>query len=314
MTSWLALRSALHDLDLEESMWVDALFAEGRGLLDVGLGLFVYSYRVAAGTTIQLGSVAGPETAPDVWRALFAWGADNQRSLARIYRTGAGSLEAWRQRAGRAGVALSDLPRAFEPHGVGDVFTIVGHDAAGFGVFLTAPQPRRRLSQGAHERRALERLAAELAAALRLRDHRRRRQAARLSAREAQVARCLLEGASDQSIALELGVAISTVSTFARRVRSKLGCRPGEELLALAAPARLGDVHRRLALFERFTASECEVASELLVGLSHADIAQRRGVSVRTVASQCAAVFRKCGVSGRRELASLLLAERTSGK
>jgi DNA-binding NarL/FixJ family response regulator len=312
--SWLALRSALHDLDLEESMWVDALFAEGRGLLDAGLGLFVYSYRVAAGTTIQLGSVAGSETAPGVWRALFAWGAEHQRSLARIYRTGAGSFEAWRQRAGRDGVALSDLPSEFERHGVGDVFTIVGHDAAGFGVFLTVPRPPRRLAQGTQERRAFERLAAELAAALRLRDHRRRGQAARLSAREAQVARYLLEGASDKSIALELGVAVSTVSTFTRRVRSKLGCRPGEELLALAAPARLGNVHRRLDLFERLTPSECEVASELLVGRSHADIAQRRGVSVRTVASQCAAVFRKCGVSGRRELASLLLAEQRSGK
>ncbi len=88
-------------------MWVDALFAEGRGLLDAGLGLFAYSYRVAGRATIQLGSVAGPDTAPDVWRALFAWGADNQRVLAPIYRTGAGSLEAWRLRAGQAGVALS---------------------------------------------------------------------------------------------------------------------------------------------------------------------------------------------------------------
>jgi DNA-binding NarL/FixJ family response regulator len=312
MTSWLALRAALHDLDLEEPMWVDALFAEGRGVLDAGLGLFAYSYRVAAGATIRLGSVAGPETAPDVWRALFAWGAENQRALARIYRTGAGSLEAWRQRAARAGVALPEFVSELEPHGVRDVFTIVGHDAAGSGVFLTAPQPRRRPAQALRERRAFEHLAAELAAALRLREHRRRRQTARLSAREEQVARCLLEGASDKSIALELGVAVSTVSTFTRRVRSKLGCRPGEELLVLASPA--GNVRRRLALFERLTASECEVAAELLVGLSHVDIAQRRGVSVRTVASQCAAVFRKCAVSGRRELGSLLLSEQTSGK
>jgi DNA-binding NarL/FixJ family response regulator len=314
MTSWLALRAALHDLDLEEPMWVGALFAEGRGLLDAGLGLFAYSYRVAAGATIRLGSVAGTETAPDVWRALFAWGAENQSVLAPIYRTGAGSLEAWRLRAGQAGVALSEFPGAFEPQGVRDVFTIVGHDPAGFGVFLTAPQARRQPAQAPQERRAFERLAAELAAALRLRDHRRRQQTARLSAREEQVARCLLDGASDKSIAFQLGVAVSTVSTFTRRVRSKLGCRPGEELLVLAAPARRGNVLRRLALFERLTASECEIAAELLVGLSHADIAQRRGVSVRTVASQCAAVFRKCGVSGRRELASLLLSEQTSGK
>jgi DNA-binding NarL/FixJ family response regulator len=306
VASWLALRTALHGLELDEPLWIEALFAEGRGLLDAGLGLFAYSYRVA-GATIRLGSVAGPETAPDAWRALFAWGADNQRALSRIYRTGAGSMDAWRHGAGRAGLALTSFATAFHPHGVRDLFTIVGHDVAGSGVFLTVPQPRRP-APTRNERRAFEHLAAELAAALRLREHRRRRQAARLSAREAWVARRLVEGASDKAIAFELGVALSTVSTFTRRVRGKLGCRPGEELLALAAHRPLGDVPRRLALFERLTPSECEVAAELLVGASHADIARRRGVAVRTVASQCAAVFRKCGVSGRRQLAALLVA------
>lgn len=315
VNSWLGLRAALHDLDLEEPTWVSASFAEARGVLDAGLGLFAYCYRVA-GASIQLGSVAGTETAPGVWRALFAWGAENQQALARIYTTGAGSLEAWQRRAGRAGVALASFPGAFERHGVSDVLTIVGHaasstaatpkPAAGFGMFLTAPQPGPpRLTAGM--RRAYQGLAAELSAVSRLREHRRCRHAAQLSAREERVARCLLEGASDKAIARELGVAVSTVSTFARRVRRKLGCCPGEELLALSSSRSVGNVRRRLALFERLTASECEVASELLVGASHLEIARRRGVSLRTVASQCSAVFRKCGVSGRRELAALLL-------
>ena len=54
------------------------------------------------------------------------------------------------------------------------------------------------------------------------------------------------------------------------------------------------------------SAHECDVACELLLGASYAEIAKWRGVSVQTVASQCAAVFRECGVSGRRELATVL--------
>ncbi|HVZ32400.1 MAG TPA: LuxR C-terminal-related transcriptional regulator, partial [Polyangiaceae bacterium] len=154
-------------------------------------------------------------------------------------------------------------------------------------------------------RRALERLAVELAVAARLREHRRRAHAVRLSAAETRVVRLVLEGAPDKHIAAELGITQSTVSTFLRRVRGKLGCRPGEELLLLRAPAP--SLERRLELFGSLTNGECDVASELLVGASYAEIAKRRGVSLQTVASQCAAVFRKCGVSGRRELAVALL-------
>ena len=40
-----------------------------------------------------------------------------------------------------------------------------------------------------------------------------------------------------------------------------------------------------------------------IAGLSNAEIAKRRGVSVRTVANQIAAVLHKLGVVSRRELA-----------
>jgi len=318
MTSWINLRAAIHALELDESAWIDGLFDESRRLFDAGRGLFAYSYRVDRGSTIRLGSVAGIDTAPAFWRALFRWGASNQRSLARIYQTGAGSLEHWMRSGRRARAALSEFEVGLERCGPNDLFTIVGHmgrqprtsgwpgDATGFGVFLTLPRARREPAPTAKQRRAFEHLAAELAVAARLREHQRQRHVARLSAAEQQVARRLVEGAPDKAIALDLGVSLSTVSTFARRVRSKLGCRPGEELLLLAGPARRCNVERRLELFERLTASECDVAAELLVGASYAEIADRRGVSIRTVASQCAAVFRKCSVSGRRELVATL--------
>ncbi len=309
MASWVALRAAVHDLDLEERDWIAALHTEGRTLFDEGLGMFAYSYRIDRGSKIRLGSVAGHESAPAFWRALSSWGAENESTLACIYETGTGSLDHAVSSAARAGMALLEPRLTFEPHGVGDVFTIVGHDLGGFGVFLTAPRARRSPESTPKQRRTFERLAVELAAAARLREGRRRAHSARLSASEMLVARLLTDGASDKVIASHLGVSLSTVSTFTRRVRRKLGCRPGQEALVLRQRTKAANVTRRLALFDRLTMSECDVASELLVGSSYADIAEQRRVSVRTVASQCSAIFRKCNVSGRRELASILLGE-----
>jgi len=305
--SWTSLRTAVHAIDLEEGAWVDALFAEARGLLDEGLGLFVYSYRIGHTPRIRLGSVAGQHTAPAFWQVLSDWGAENQTNLARMYETGAGSLDDARSSAKRLGIELSDHRARFEQQSVADVFTIVGHCVGGFGLFLTVPRVRRGLPGTPRHRLALARLSVELAAIARLRQHRHRTQVARLSAAERLVARRIVEGAPDKAIALELHVSLSTVSTFARRVRNKLGCRSGEEALAFASAGSLAKVSRRLELFDRLSVAECDVASELLVGSSYAEIAARREVSVRTVASQCAAVFRKCGVSGRRALAASLL-------
>lgn len=55
-----------------------------------------------------------------------------------------------------------------------------------------------------------------------------------------------------------------------------------------------------------FGLSEAEwlVALLLIAGHSNAQVAEMRGVSVRTVANQVNAVFRKVGVHGRRELAA----------
>jgi DNA-binding NarL/FixJ family response regulator len=297
----------MHDLDLEEQPWVEALHAAAREVLDEGLGTFVYSYRVA-GSTIRLGAVAGVETAPAFGAALFAWGAENERALARIYRTGLGSLEQAARLAGVQGVALTAARPWFEPHAVADVLTLAGHHAGGYGVFVTAPRARGVPAKVQSQSRPFERLAVELGGVARLRQRREGARLAKLSDGELRVARLLVEGASDKLIAAELGVALSTVSTFARRVRAKLGCRPGEETLLLRSRVRSTGLQQRLALLDRLTNSECDVVTELLVGASYADIAEQRGVSPRTVASQSASIFRKCGVAGRRELAAALLA------
>src|SRR5688572_463070 len=117
MASWVALRAVTLDLDLEEREWVDALHTEGRALLDEGLGMFAYTYRLERGATIRLGAVAGQETAPEFWEALSAWGSENESALAQIYQTTTSSFEDAARSAARGNTALSDPRRWFEPHG-----------------------------------------------------------------------------------------------------------------------------------------------------------------------------------------------------
>jgi DNA-binding CsgD family transcriptional regulator len=61
------------------------------------------------------------------------------------------------------------------------------------------------------------------------------------------------------------------------------------------------------ALEPRLTRAEYRVARLIVEGKSHRELAAARGTSVRTIANQIGAVFRKLGVSGRFELLALAL-------
>ncbi len=63
-----------------------------------------------------------------------------------------------------------------------------------------------------------------------------------------------------------------------------------------------------LNLSSRLSDAEASVVHELVDGLSYAAIAAKRSTSVRTVANQIAAAFRKLGVSGRQAMIESLLA------
>jgi DNA-binding NarL/FixJ family response regulator len=52
--------------------------------------------------------------------------------------------------------------------------------------------------------------------------------------------------------------------------------------------------------------AERDVMALVLDGVSNAEIARRRGRSVRTIANQIAACYKKLGVSSRLELAARL--------
>jgi len=70
------------------------------------------------------------------------------------------------------------------------------------------------------------------------------------------------------------------------------------DLLILSFPVR-----ERAEFSALLTSAESEVLMSLRSGLTNAQIANRRGVSVRTVANQLASLFRKLGVSSRLDAA-----------
>jgi len=70
----------------------------------------------------------------------------------------------------------------------------------------------------------------------------------------------------------------------------------GEEFLLLTFPSDTND-------FSNLTESERQVASELLRGKSHREIARIRGTKVGTVANQVGSIFRKLQIRSRSELA-----------
>ena len=77
----------------------------------------------------------------------------------------------------------------------------------------------------------------------------------------------------------------------------------GERWVVLSHPLE----PRRAASLDRLTGAERSVVELAVEGLSNAEIAERRGSAVRTVANQMASVFRKLEVSSRYELAALYL-------
>lgn len=61
----------------------------------------------------------------------------------------------------------------------------------------------------------------------------------------------------------------------------------------------------------KLTSAEKEVALLLLKGLSHKEIAAVRGISEPTARQQARSVYRKAGVTGRRDLAAFFLEDLT---
>ncbi len=143
-----------------------------------------------------------------------------------------------------------------------------------------------------------------------------------LSARERYVLERILLGARNKSIASELGVSSPHITGITQRALAKIGARSTADLTRVLR-ARSSLVLSELAVggetlvalgyrdetadsLSSLTDAERKVAHAVLEGRSQREIALERGVSARTVASQVASIYRKIGVSGRRELTAKL--------
>jgi DNA-binding NarL/FixJ family response regulator len=147
--------------------------------------------------------------------------------------------------------------------------------------------------------------------------------------RRLQILEDVLTGVGQKRIAMDLGLAPSTVALNARLALEMIGVcsRPSRAhpLLMLAArasqhreagiagslsflnhggvPLKLISVPRPdLPLKGVLPPAELSVVRSLIEGERYEEIAQRRGTSTRTIANQITAVFRRMKVSGRNEL------------
>jgi len=151
-----------------------------------------------------------------------------------------------------------------------------------------------------------------------------------IAGRRLRALELLFEGMTQTAIAIELGVAPSTVCLDLKAAMTSLGI--GDRISALppflpqirklAAGCRhvraCAIAHERarqvlllprldLALPDALAPAELEVCRLLLDGRSHVQIAAARRRKARTIANQLAAVFAKLKVSGRLELVAQLV-------
>lgn len=144
-----------------------------------------------------------------------------------------------------------------------------------------------------------------------------------------QVLERMLHGYGQKILALDLGVACSTIAATAKQALACLGfdCLPSRVPLALVVVAlasedearhQVGSVHafihegalHRIIALERpdrhlarlLPPAEVEVMKARIEGLSHQVIARTRRTSQRTIANQLASASRRLGVSGRLEI------------
>jgi DNA-binding NarL/FixJ family response regulator len=135
-----------------------------------------------------------------------------------------------------------------------------------------------------------------------------------LTPTERSIVTHVLEGRSGKWIALELGLSETVVARRTRAALRVLGI-PDARTLAGIATARFHAFEERglealawtrieleTAVAVRLTEAERRVLRYLHRGWTTKAIARERGVAARTVINQIASIYRKLGVSSRREL------------
>jgi len=156
----------------------------------------------------------------------------------------------------------------------------------------------------------------------------------RLAVRKVRVLERILLGENQKAVALAMKVAPSTITLTSGECLRAMGvdCRTSRvpmpivmfvhaaknrsvyreanisEVVFRGSPVRLVSMPRPDAvLADVLSPAECAVARLLIEGKRHAEIAEMRETSLRTVANQLASGFHKVGVSGRADLVCKLV-------
>lgn len=111
-------------------------------------------------------------------------------------------------------------------------------------------------------------------------------------------------------VVVGLGYGIYSVWMF-RRLMAEMA-QSQEDTITLLRGSFDKVIHQRFEDWS-LTAAERDITIYILKGMSSADIAMARGVSLGTIKNQTTAVFRKIGVSSRNELMSVFMDEFLDG-
>jgi DNA-binding NarL/FixJ family response regulator len=155
------------------------------------------------------------------------------------------------------------------------------------------------------------------------------RNTARAHARAARIFDAASRGELQKAVAIDLGVAPSSVAAMLRQVTRGMGLSCKFSRLPLAIPLLRHMISRPelvsvqvepwpldrtkpvlviemrrcdAVIAAKLSKSEYEVACQLLEGRTYSQMASSRATSVRTIANQVSSVFKKLGVSGRFEV------------
>lgn len=311
--------------EVESSTWLDSLVRAAHATFDRGLGVTAFHYDVSRRGQLVMTHVAEagaptPIMTTALARAMLA--AADESFIEATYRTKAVALASdhpiWDRPGGPASF--------FAGHGIADLKVVNAMDVSGLGVLLAVYLPKRaRLS--ARDRSALERIAAHVTSANRLR--------ARLTSLEKKAARTPEAVFTARGKAEHLG----TRAEASRKALRDAVVAYGEAKGALRRdPSRPGWnvlVDGEWSLLDRFerdgkrfivaqenapkvrgpaplTDRERQIAAYVAMGQENKLIAYTLGISHATVRVLVARATAKLGVKSRAELARSFLAAASS--
>jgi DNA-binding CsgD family transcriptional regulator len=162
----LSVVEAAYRVEEPEEQWVAGIVRAAKSLIDVGLGVFACLYDASGPTGIDLRTFSheglkNGVTAEGMLTALAQTPKKYVDHRWRVRPCGYSSeLPGFDE--------LSTLESYWHPHGIADIFAVVGADPTGHGCYLGAARPKRSKLDG-QGRAIWSRVAAHLAAGFRLR-------------------------------------------------------------------------------------------------------------------------------------------------